>query len=278
MPVPTDYFFIEDNGVRFLVRVLSSLSRKDAARKKQEAESRTGKNVNPFLPPERELTVANISETHLAVLNKYNVMEHHLLIVTRLFEDQDMLLTLQDFEALCLCMAEYNALGFYNGGRDAGASQRHKHLQMVPLPLAPEGPAIPIEPLIPPLPRGGIGAIPGFPFLHSFVALDRDLVSGPAEAAQRMFELYADMLKNLGMASPAPGGKTPQSGPYCLLVARQWMLLVPRSWECFEDISFNALAFAGSLFVRNDMQFRKLKSFGPLKALETVSLPMPSPS
>ncbi len=274
LPIPTDYFFIEDRGVRFFVRVLANLSRKDEARKKQEAESRSGKKVNPFLPPERELTVADISETHIAVLNKYNVMEHHLLIVTRHFEDQDTLLTLQDFEALCLCMAEYNAVGFYNGGRDAGASQQHKHLQMVPLPLAPEGPAVPVDPLLAQASANGIDAVPGFTFLHSFARLDPDLLQSPARAAARTFELYAGMLASVGMAVPPSDGTALQSGPYCLLVTREWMLLVPRSREYFEDISFNSLSFAGSLFVRNVIQFERLKSYGPLNALRSVALPM----
>jgi ATP adenylyltransferase len=273
LPIPTEYFFIEDGGVRFFVRVLASLSRKDAARKKQELESRSGKSMNPFLPPEKELTVADISDTHIAVLNKFNVMEHHLLIVTRHFEDQDTLLTLSDFEALWTCMVEYNALGFYNGGREAGASQQHKHLQMVPLPLVPEGPVVPIEPLIAQVPSRVAKTVPGLPFLHAFARLERDLMPTPAKAAERTFALYGGMLKDLGMAAPSADGTTLQSKPYCLIVTREWMLLVPRSREFFEDISFNSLAFAGSLFVRNIQQFNRLKSFGPMNALRNVALP-----
>ncbi len=277
LPIPTDYFFIEDRGIRFFVRVLASLSRKDEARKKQEAESKSGKSVNPFLPPERELTVADISDTHIAVLNKYNVMEHHLLIITRHFEDQDTLLTLQDFEALWTCMAEYNALGFYNGGREAGASQQHKHLQMVPLPLAPEGPTIPIEPMVAEAVKHGRGAIAGFSFLNAFVRLDPDLVTSPALAAARTFKLYADMLASVGMAVPPSDGTSLQSGPYCLLVTRDWMLLVPRSREFFENISFNSLSYAGSLFVRDETQLGRLKAVGPLNALRSVAVPKDNP-
>ena len=61
--------------------------------------------------------------------------------------------------------------------------------------------------------------------------------------------------------------------PYCLLVTRDWMLLVPRSREFFEDISLNSLAFAGSFFVRNEQQLDRLKSFGPMNALRRVALP-----
>jgi ATP adenylyltransferase len=166
---------------------------------------------------------------------------------------------------------------FNTGGRDAGPSQQHKHLQMVPLPLIPEGPAIPIEPLIAQVPTSGSKTVPGLPFLHAFARLDRDFMTTPAKAAERTFALYAGMLKDLGMAAPSAGGTTIQSSPYCLIVTREWMLLVPRSRECFEDISFNSLAFAGSLFVRNVLQFKRLKSFGPMNALRNVAMP-PTPS
>lgn len=276
VPVPTDHTFVEDGGIRFFIRVLAGLRRKDEARKEQEAASASGMNVNPFLPPEKDLVVADVTDTHLAVLNKFNVVEHHLLIITRHFEDQEMLLTPKDFEALWLCLAEYNGLGFYNGGREAGASQQHKHLQMVPLPLAPEGPAVPVEPLLAKAPTSGIGTISGLPFLHSFAHLDRDLVNSPFDAAKATFDLYGAMLKSVGMNSPDASRPARQSAPYCLLVTREWMLLVPRSREHFEDISLNSLAFAGSLFVRNEDQLDRLRSYGPLNALKSVAMPMNS--
>ena len=272
VPVPTNYTFIEDHGVRFFIRVLSGLGRKDEARKKQKAAVERGKSANPFLPPEKDLVVADISGTHLALLNKFNVVENHLLIVTRAFEDQDMLLTLPDFEALWLCMAEYDSLGFYNGGREAGASQQHKHLQLVPLPLAPEGPRVPVEPLLAHAPEG-MGTVPGFLFQHSFARLGGDLTGSPLKAARKAFELYRTMLSNVGMTAPQLTGPVRQSMPYCLLVTRDWMLLVPRSMEFFEDISLNSLAFAGSFFVRNEQQLDRLKSFGPMNALRRVALP-----
>ena len=273
LPMPTDHAFIEDNGIRFFVRVLSSLRRKDEARKKQDAGSIAGKSVNPFLPPEKDLLVADLTDTHLAVLNKFYVVEHHLLIVTRGFEDQDTLLTLQDFEALWLCMAEFSSLGFYNAGREAGASQQHKHLQLVPLPLAPEGPAIPIEPLF-----DGVGApgepctIPAFSFLHSFVRLIPDIARDPATAAKASFALYGEMLHGVGLNTPDTSRLIVQSMPYCFLVTRGWMLLVPRSHEFFDGVSLNSLAYAGSLFVRDEVQLERLRAFGPMKALASAAM------
>ena len=135
--IPTDYEFVEQNGIHFLVRILSNLNRKDEAKEKQDKAAKTGKDFNPFLPYEKDLFVADISQTHLCLLNKFNVVDNHLLIVTREFEEQENLLNYQDFQAMWACLAQIDGLAFYNGGKVAGASQRHKHLQLVPTPLAP---------------------------------------------------------------------------------------------------------------------------------------------
>ena len=270
---PTTYTFVEEGGVGYFVRVLEALERKDEARREQDEASSSGKKRDPFLPPESDLTVCDVTAEHVAVLNKYNVLDDHLLIVTRQFEDQDMLLKKSDFEALWLCMSEYDSLGFYNGGRDAGASQQHKHLQLVPLPLAPEGPLVPIAPLLEQAPEGArFTRVPAFPFLHSFVWLEKGIAGSPADAAHRTFGLYGAMLKQVGMTPPLNGRSVPHSQPYCLLMTREWMLLVPRSREFFEDVSLNSLAFAGSFFVRNAGQLERLRAHGMMNALKAVAL------
>lgn len=273
LSVPTKYTFIEEQGVRFFVRVLESLKRKDEARKKQESQPAPGRKVNPFLPPEPDLTVAEITGNHIAVLNKFNVLEHHLLIVTRHFEDQKTLLTPGDFEALWFCLSEYKSLGFYNGGKEAGASQEHKHLQLVPLPLAPGGPTVPIDPFIAQAPASReISSIPAFPFLNAFVRLDPDRKESSRAAAGKAYNHYCSMLKQLGMEPPAPSGLIRQSMPYCLLATQEWMLIVPRTREFFEEISLNSLAFAGSFFVRDQGQLERLKSYGLMNALRAVAV------
>ena len=273
LPIPTAYEFIEDAGIRFFVRILSGLQQKDEDRLKRQESSSSGKTINPFLPYEKALYVADISDTHVALLNKFNVVENHLLIITRQFEDQETLLTIKDFEALWVCMAEYNALGFYNGGEAAGASQPHKHLQMVPLPLAPEGPGIPLGPLLEVAgPKGG-GTVPGLPFLHGFIRLEHNAIDSPIDAARNSFALYCNMLSYVGLETTKSEGTKRQSSPYCLLITREWMLLVPRSREFFNSISINSLGFAGALLVRNSEQMDILKKLGPMTALKSVALP-----
>lgn len=271
VPIPTNEAVIEDAGIRFFVRVLAGLRRKDEARREQEAAAAKGERPNPFLPPEKDLVVAGVSDTHLAILNKFNVVEHHLLIVTRDFEDQEMLLTLADFEALWLVLAEYDGLGFYNGGSEGGASQKHKHLQVVPLPLAATGPAVPVEPLLAAWTGRMPGTVPGYPFLHRFARLEPEIWRSPRDAALASFELYCAMLAGTGMNVPCGPGLTRQSRPYCLLVTREWMLLVPRTAEHFESISLNSLAYAGSFFVRDETELARLREAGPMQALRSVS-------
>ncbi|HEY5998322.1 MAG TPA: phosphorylase [bacterium] len=278
LPIATGVTWIEDGGVRFLVRVLTNLARKDEDRWRREKDAATGAPpVNPFLPYDPALFVAGVSPSHVAILNKFNVVERHVLVVTRRFEDQRALLTPADFEALWRCLAEYPALGFYNGGAEAGASQAHKHLQLVPLPLAAEGPPVPIDPLIArvhPGSPGQAGELPGFGFLHAFARLGGDGGGDPGARARAAWQTYRALLADVGLRAPS-GGDAPemQDGPYCLLVTREWMLVVPRSREHFRSVSINSLGYAGALLVRTEEELAILRQVGPLAALRETALP-----
>jgi ATP adenylyltransferase len=272
-PIETAQEWVEDGGARFLIRVVSNLARKDADRVRQvEQNPAGGPPRNPFLPYEPALFVAGISETHLALLNKFNVIDHHLLIVTRRFVDQETLLDLADFQALCLCLAEYEGLGFYNGGAAAGASQPHKHLQLVPFPLVESVPTIPIEPLLRTASRAApVGTVPGLPFRHVFAFLDPGLACRPTLFAEILYERYQGALRAAGIEALRVDGEIRQSLPYNLLVTRDWLLLIPRHREDFEGISVNALGFAGSLFVKDQGQLAVLRRWGPLAVLRAVT-------
>lgn len=55
--------------------------------------------ANPFLSYDEALWVAHLSDTHTCLLNKFNVVPHHALVVTREFQRQTDPLTAADFEA-----------------------------------------------------------------------------------------------------------------------------------------------------------------------------------
>jgi ATP adenylyltransferase len=115
--------------------------------------------------------------------------------------------------------------------------------------------------------------VPGLPFVHGFRRLEKGLSLPPAEAARRTWLHYRELLGQVGMGQPVPGQLVRQSRPYCLLMTAEWMLLVPRSQECFEDISINSLAYAGSFFVRDQGQLQRLRNAGMMNVLASTALP-----
>jgi sulfate adenylyltransferase (ADP) / ATP adenylyltransferase len=265
-PIATREIRVADGGVTFLVRQVDSLARKAAEGSRVAAAGAKG-GGSPFLPPEPELTLGALSPTHVAVLNKFNVLDNHLLMVTRQLEHQERLLTLADMEVLAFCLRELDGLAFYNGGTLAGASQAHKHLQLVPLPLDTRGPPIPMGPL---LQTGGEPGATGLPFAHAFAPLRGSDTAGGTDAL-RLHRLYLELLGLIGIR-PVPGeGGLWQSGPYNLLVTRRWMLAVPRCAETVDTISLNALAFAGSLFVKDDAALAAVRRRGPMALLRAAA-------
>ncbi|MCC5898237.1 MAG: phosphorylase [Phormidium sp. BM_Day4_Bin.17] len=269
-PIPTEFEYLQQGEIRFLVRILANIDRKAKAKaaETRQAEA-TGKPFNPFLPYDEKLFVANLSPSHVCLLNKFNVVEHHLLIVTREFEHQNTWLTVADFAALQIGFREIDGLGFYNGGTEAGASQPHKHLQLVPLPLMPDGDRLPIEGAIAHTEYDGtgldkIGRSPWFPFNHAIAPISPD--SSPEQLQQQYYRL----LNAVGLIDATPKTKT-QTGAYNLLATRNWLMVVRRSQEGFAGISLNALGFAGALLVRNSQQLEHLKTLTPLGLLGKVA-------
>jgi ATP adenylyltransferase len=265
-PIRTIQTTIDDSGVRFVARQVSSL-----AVKPTQDTSEPRRFVDPFLPHDPDLFVCDVSTTHFALLNKFNVIDHHLLVVTRAFEPQEALLDRHDFEAWFACLAEFDALGFYNGGRDAGASQPHKHLQIVPLPLGDAGQALPIDALIGAAAfDGAIGTVAGLPFQHAFAWLHP---RRPEHLAAHALERYRQLLDAVALRPLRIDGREHQSAPYNLLATPRWMLLVPRRAEKADGIAVNSLGFAGSLFVRDAQQLETVRAVGPMTLLRRVCLP-----
>ncbi|PTL75259.1 ATP adenylyltransferase [Vitiosangium sp. GDMCC 1.1324] len=260
-PIATECQTLEEREVPFQVRVLGRAHLKDDRAKREKPRAAP---FNPFENPDPVMVVGDVPPAHTCMLNKFNVVEHHLLLVTRIFEEQESPLTAADFEALAFCMSGLDGLAFYNSGEMAGASQRHKHLQLIP-PLGPQGLRAPMETLLsaPPA-RGHVTTVPALNFLHVLTGLGPWESSAGRDGA-RLFEAYQSLRATLGMEHALP--------PYNLLATRDWMLLVPRSCAETHGINVNAMGFAGSLLVKTPEQFQKLQELGPLELLRQVTPP-----
>lgn len=265
-PIDTETTYFSDRGIQFLIRVISSLRDKPPPDDER----------NPFLPCEEALYVANALDSYICVLNKYNVVDHHLLLVTREFEHQETQLTQRDFHALWRCMREYESLGFYNSGTVSGASQRHKHLQLIPFSEngAANGQPMTLCSMLDAMtsPAGRVTCVDGLPFQHAFVRRDIEDASDVAELAVDTLFHYHDMMRYVGIDVPKPSDALVAT-PYNLLMSKRWMFLVPRASECFQRISLNALAFVGAFLVQDRKQLKQLLQAGPFTALRTVTFP-----
>ncbi len=280
LPIATDATTLEADGITWAVRILSRLKEKEAARRLQQTQAARGAaGADPFLPPEPALLVTEVSPSHRCLLNKFRVIDDHLLLVTRHFEHQECLLTEADFDALWRCLSGFGGLGFYNGGEAAGASQPHKHLQLVPLPLDPALPhPLPIAPLLPDdAAPGVIRRSPRLSFCHAWVRLGFDAGTPHAERVAVSLARYRALLAATGVDGRPQPDCLHQARPYNLLVTEDWMLLVPRSREDCQGISINALGYAGGFLVRDEAQLAALRRFGPLAALAATGLPPCAP-
>jgi len=242
--------FVQDAGVEFVLRVATKFPRGETAEGRLPDAPRLPRN--PFENPEPALVVREINGTHRALLNKFSVLREHLLLVTREYEDQRALLTERDFAALAVCMQDSEVLAFYNGGTEAGASQAHKHVQVVTLPLSPRH-SVPMDVLLG-------KAHPQLPFRHASARLAPGQAARPGE----MLATYRELHRAAGLEAPKP---------YNLLVTHDWMLVVPRARDRFEGISINSLAFAGSFFVRDALHAHTIAHSGPMAVLRSVAMP-----
>lgn len=270
-PVHTTVTHLRTGACNFVVHQLDAASASGALALKLQhspfSDDRADREYNPFLPYDPALFVADLSATHVCLLNKFPVISRHLLIVTRTFVDQETVLDQADFAAWWACMGSAGALGFYNAGRIAGASQRHKHLQVVPLPLDPGGDAVPIAALLgPPQQHGELGMAAGLPFRHVLVWLDPAMLLTDA-APCRLLETYLAMLD--ACAAWQGDGKP---APYNLVLTHRWMLLAPRSQDRCQGIGVNGLGYAGSMLVRNTDEFALLRELGPLELLRCTGI------
>lgn len=267
-PLQTSERVIKDEGLRLIVRIARRLDRKQSAPAPRETGTR-----DPFSPPyEPDLHVGAISETHEILLNKFNVLDGHLLFITREDAGQTERLNRYDFRAMLRGLAGIDGLAFYNGGTEAGASQPHKHLQLVPLPLADPGPAFPLAPLLAETEPSGleITRSPALPFAHAIAAMPPRWREAPDRAADEVLALHDALWSALGYE--LAGRQQPL--PYNLLATRDWLWLVPRSREDYRGLGVNALGYAGALLVRDETEFATLREIGPMRLLaEVATLP-----
>ena len=222
-----------------------------------------GPKPNPFLPWDRQLQVEAIGDSHLVLLNKYPVQRGHLLLITQRWQPQAGWLDPSDWQALARVEADTSGLWFFNSCAAAGASQPHRHLQLLPR-LAGELSC----PLAPSLEAQLAGQAQPWGWAYR---LSPRNASGTADAAAELEQIYRRHCRELELGEPQ--GEPVPSRPYNLLLTPNWMLTVQRSQEHWAGFSINALGFAGYLLITAESDQRWLAEHGPWALLQAVAAP-----
>lgn len=236
-----------DDVMQSEVRILSEF------RNKPHKVSRDCEARNPFLPYDPEMYICHLGSGHAVLLNKFNVVPNHYLIVTTEYEEQASALELKEFQALAETQHEFPTLFFYNSGREAGASQPHRHLQALPIS------EIPLNSTLPELTED-VQSLPELPFSHCIAAVNDQ------QTPEQWYSTYLAMLQKLNL-----NNQPDELKPYNFLMTRQWMLVVPRVQGRYENISVNALGFAGLFLVKNREVLDSLRAKGSSEVLKAVS-------
>jgi ATP adenylyltransferase len=219
-----------------------------------------GPRPNPFCPWDQRLEVLGLND-HVVLLNKFPVEPRHLLLITRGWEPQQGWLDSRDWEAVARLMAQVNGLWFFNSGPDAGASQPHRHLQL--LPRQADLPLCPLEDGFRHIASGGSTPWPWRLGL-------RPLPGGETPPAAVLEATYQELCESQGLGSPRVDPRP--RGPYNLLFGGDWMALVPRVLEGCRGFSLNALGFAGYLLATEESDLDWLRLQGPLPLLVAAAV------
>ncbi|PFH63108.1 hypothetical protein XA68_17752 [Ophiocordyceps unilateralis] len=96
--------------------------------------------TDPFANPPASLYVGSVGPGHYVVLNKFAIVAEHFILATNEFQKQTELLALADLEATMACVRAYKQtkrglFAFFNSGEHSGASQPHRHIQLLPVEL-----------------------------------------------------------------------------------------------------------------------------------------------
>ena len=223
-----------------------------------------GPKANPFLPWEGALEVDRLGSGHVVLLNKYPVQPGHLLLITQDWQPQSGWIRPEDWQAVGHLARDTAGLWFFNSSAPAGASQPHRHLQLLPR-------------------RAGEASCPLAALCEAQLQQQQRQWQWQWPWAYRISrrhdptgcsdlpDLYRHHAEQLGLGSPQHNCQPLH--PYNLLFDDRWLLTVRRSREHCAGFSINALAFAGYLLATEKSDLSWLEQQGPWQLLQAVASP-----
>jgi len=216
-----------------------------------------GPKINPFKPWDKILEIDSIGNGHQLILNKYPVQLGHVLLITNEWKEQNGWLDIKDWEAIKEVNKDTSGLWFFNSGPLAGASQPHRHIQL--LRRDPSELSCPRE--------KWILALNNLNYKNEKFSKNIILKKfSKSLNEENIHEIYKNLSYKLGLGDPR-NDKKPKY-PYNLIFTDRWMIIIKRKTDNLFGISINALGFAGYILVTEKSDIKYLRELGPEKLLE----------
>ncbi|KAI0330995.1 hypothetical protein GY45DRAFT_1249770 [Cubamyces sp. BRFM 1775] len=284
-----------EHDVEFQIRLCPALQNKprlptpDFSEDAPTAKEQEKKRHDPFAPPYvPNLYLGEVRDEaegneYVILFNKYSVVPHHILMVTKDFQSQTSPLMPPDLVQAYLFLVAAKKAGrkffaFYNCGDLSGASQPHKHLQLIPIeddgpPVEKLARAAKIEHEERPF------ALSQLPYANHVRRLPSSLASAsPATLEPALAHAFLALL-DLAISTVRHDGTYPPGPPsYNVVLTLEHVHVVPRRREAHtlartgEALSVNALGFAGMLLVKSARELEAVREEGVGNILRGVGL------
>ncbi len=218
-----------------------------------------GPKNNPFKPWDKTLEIDSIGYDHHLILNKYPVQIGHILLITNEWKEQNGWIDIKDWEAIKKVNKDTTGLWFFNSGPLAGASQPHRHIQL--LRRNPSELTCPREKWI----------LNFCKVNYKNKKFSKNIIIKKFSKSlneENIHQVYKELCNKLGLGEPKIDNKPRY--PYNLIFTDNWMVLIKRKKDNIHGISINALGFAGYILVTYKSDIKYLKKFGPEKILENL--------
>lgn len=278
-----------DNPPQFQLRYSPALANKPKG--PPPDPSKPHKPFDPFENPPPSLRVTDVGPGHFLVLNKFAVVPEHFILATTAFKQQTHLLEPTDLEATLACIQAYEdaheqhgLFAFFNSGEHSGASQPHRHIQLLPVSHMREG----LDEYSPwSVMADGLGSShqPPFATLTEVIRLGM-----PAEELHAAYlRLYRRACKVVARHSGVADGKLAEEGEalisYNMAMTKSTLVLAPRLAEgakivapdghVLGSLSLNGTVLAGTALVKNELEWEALikEADGLSKVLGGIGIP-----
>ncbi|KAM5351171.1 hypothetical protein ACJ41O_003894 [Fusarium nematophilum] len=271
---PTQVTILHVNAIPFQLRFSPALANKPKGPPKDP--SKPHKPFNPFADPPAALRVADLGPSHYLVLNKFAVVPEHFILATTEFKPQTHVLEEADLEATLACIEAYESGGdrdglyaFFNCGDHSGASQPHRHIQLLPIARM----------------KDGLGEDTPWSVLADHLttkivpfatfAEEINLGMSGEELHAVYLRLYRKACRAVAFHTKDPmhAGEAPAEGPtrisYNMAMTKNTLVVCPRLAEGVKllsqdgdvlgSLALNGTVLAGTALVKNELEWEALK-------------------